>query len=274
MTFYHQITSIKRLLVLCLLLSTLAISLQAEGDGKDFQSCIINKKLAKYKEHLEFGTYENQDWSKISCLPKSRYDTFLLAFTHFAKMGGKQIVQLGISPLYTNSEHCIGQGNDNHQGNPTQKPNSLFFIKIASSCLMHLNPIIYTVDTDISAANRCKKMMEPFNPMHRIYIGSTIDYLNSCSSNSIDMVYIDTTDLISLESSAIQQLEQAKLIVEKNLLTDNGIIIINDVHNQNAIYYGDTSGLGCSRYAIPYFLCNGFEVVVDEYQMILKKSHH
>jgi len=42
-----------------------------------------------------------------------------------------------------------------------------------------------------------------------------------------------------------------KIIVEKNLLTPNGILLIDDVKNQTPKKFGDTSGLGKSKYAIP-----------------------
>lgn len=191
-------------------------------------------------------------------------------------MGGKQIVQLGISPLYTASPCLANDHRENNNSNLPikQRPNSLYFMRIASSSLIHLNPIIHTIDPDISTANRCQKIIDSFKTMQRSYVGSPIDYLNSCLSKSIDLIYIDNADITSLESSAVEQLEEAKVIVSKNILTDNGIIIINDVRNMNAMHYGDTSGLGCSKYAIPFLLCNGFEVLMDEYQMILKKRAH
>ena len=75
-----------------------------------------------------------------------------------------------------------------------------------------------------------------------------------------------------IEPTALLQLEEAQIIVEHNLMSPTGIILIDDVRNQTPKQFGETSDLGKAKYSIPYFLEHGFEIIADEYQVILKKT--
>lgn len=63
-------------------------------------------------------------------------------------------------------------------------------------------------------------------------------------------------DLMYLNSKPVDDLIHARLIIEKNLLSQNGMILINS---------------NKSEYAISYLLNSGFEIVHKENQVILKK---
>ena len=91
-------------------------------------------------------------------------------------------------------------------------------------------------------------------------------------SQSIDLLYVDTGDMTPIEPTALLQLEEAIVVIERNLITPNGIILIDDVRNQTPKQFGETSDLGKAKYSIPYFLEHGFTIIADEYQVILQKS--
>lgn len=57
--------------------------------------------LDAYKEYLEKGTYDGQNWHSYDILPKSRYETFKACFENFEAIQGKVIVELGTSRSYT-----------------------------------------------------------------------------------------------------------------------------------------------------------------------------
>jgi len=65
---------------------------------------------------------------------------------------------------------------------------------------------------------------------------------------------------------------EAKIIVERNVLSDNGLILIDDVRNCTPKLNGGISDYGKAKYSIPYFVENGYEIVMDEYQVILQKN--
>ena len=74
-----------------------------------------------------------------------------------------------------------------------------------------------------------------------------------------------------IEFTAQLHLREAKIIVERNILKDDGIILIDDVKSCVPKLAGEISDYGKAKYSIPYFLENGYEIVMGEYQFILKK---
>ena len=68
----------------------------------------------------------------------------------------------------------------------------------------------------------------------------------------------------SSEAACIQHLKDSKLIVEKDIMAPNGIILIDDV--------GDNITLTKGKYSIPYLLENGYELMMHEYQVLLRRK--
>ena len=66
-------------------------------------------------------------------------------------------------------------------------------------------------------------------------------------------------------------LREAKIIVSKNILLDDGLILIDDIKNPHPAIV-DLSIYGKGKDSIPYFLENKYEIIDDEYQYILKKK--
>ena len=75
-----------------------------------------------------------------------------------------------------------------------------------------------------------------------------------------------------VEDTALLQLIEANKIVERDLLNKNGLLIIDDVRNPTPKMAGETNNLGKAKYSIPYLLEHNFEIIMDEYQVILKKK--
>ena len=102
------------------------------------------------------------------------------------------------------------------------------------------------------------------------HVSSSEIFLNNFNKK-IDLLYLDTGDMTPIEFTAQLHLREAKIIVEKKLLSDDGIILIDDVKSVVPKQHGEISHLGKAKYSIPYFLDNGFKIVMDEYQTVLKK---
>ena len=76
------------------------------------------------------------------------------------------------------------------------------------------------------------------------------------------------------ETTALLHLREAKALIKNDILKDDGLILIDDVKNPYMILNNlTTNKLGKSKYSIPYLLENGFELVENEYQVILKKNN-
>ena len=117
---------------------------------------------------------------------------------------------------------------------------------------------------------RCKIMN---NDMKHInyHVSSSENFLNNFNKK-IDLLYLDTGDMTPIEFTAQLHLREAKIIVERNLLSDNGIILIDDIRSPLPYINGENIDLGKGYLSIPYFLENGFEIIMDEYQTILRKT--
>ncbi|HLJ31268.1 MAG TPA: hypothetical protein VKU36_02420 [Candidatus Babeliales bacterium] len=236
---------------------------------------VIDGVLDKYRDYLQEGTYVGFDWSHFAVQPQSRYYTFKMAFEHFKQNNGHVVVELGTSRSFVHGGHP-GCNLDDIAFWNVHNPQDWdwgagFFTRMAAECLTHLHPVIHTIDIIASHIERCKVITADINECIRYHVMSSVDFLKECAPQSIDLLYVDTGDMTPIEPTALLQLEEAQVIVEQDLITPHGIILIDDVRNQTPKLYGETSDLGKAKYSIPYFLAHGFEIVADEYQVMLRK---
>jgi len=236
-----------------------------------------SEALEKYKNYLEDGTYMGQSWG--SKLPKSRYYTFSRAFNIFKQNKGKVVVELGTSRSFVHGglEGC--NSSDTKYWRPFNPEcwdwGAGFFTRMAAECLVPTGAIIHTVDIAISHIKRCQIICKDFGNKIIYHICSSLDFLKTCNfKDGIDLLYLDTGDIWPIEPTAQLQLAEVQLIVKRNLIAPNGIILLDDVANRTPAKFGDTSELGKSRYSIPYLLNNGFKIIENEYQVILKRKNH
>ena len=120
---------------------------------------------------------------------------------------------------------------------------------------------LYSVDPSVDAISVSKHICSDNNNI--IYIN---DYSTNFLQNidfKIDFLYMDHME--SSEEACIQHLTDSKIVIENDLLSENGIILIDDVNYPD---YIKSKG----KYSIPYFLENNFQLVIGEYQVILVKS--
>lgn len=258
----------------------LAISPLSSQEPVGIESEIVDQYVAQslepYRNFLEEGTYQGQNWSSFEKVPLSRYFTFKLAFEHFIQSNGSVVVELGTSRSFVHGGLVGCNSNDPIYWTPENPENwdwgAGFFTRMAAQTLKPFNPIIHTVDLAKSHITRCQLMTKPFEKFVRYHVCSSVDFLRTLQPQSVDLLYLDTGDMWPIEPTAYLQLEEAMVIVERDLLTRDGIILIDDVKNQTPKQFGEVSDLGKSKYAIPYLLSNGYEIVADEYQVILRKG--
>lgn len=234
------------------------------------------KNLAPYKDFLINGTYEGQEWPVFETLPLSRYDSFKTAF-EMLKMKGPVVVELGTSRSFTHGGLPGCNLDDPIYWTPNEPENwdwgAGFFTRMAAVSLQHQRPKIHTVDLAESHINRCKLMTKDLKKHITYHVSSSEDFLRNCDfPNGIQLLYLDTGDMTPLEPTAELQLREAQIIVERDLIKKGGLILIDDVQNQTPKKFGETSPLGKAKYSLPYLLDNGFELLMDEYQVLLRKK--
>ena len=231
----------------------------------------IENVLNRYKDFLDQGTYYGINAYASPRKIESRYYTFKKAFEYFKLCNGKVIVELGSCNSFVRCGLPGCNLDDAHYWQPNNPETwdwgAGLFTRMAAECLAPYEPFIHTIDKNPKHIARCKIITQDFKHLISYHVCSSEAFLMSCPPESIDLLYIDTGDINN--TTARLHLEEAKIIVERNLMSPNGIILIDDVRNSVPC---DGSKLGCGKYAIPFLLRNGYEIMEDEYQVLLKKS--
>jgi len=196
-----------------------------------------------------------------------RENTFINCFKHIKKhINSKKkylIVELGTSRSFVSSgfEGCMNTDPKYWQPN---NPKSWdwgagIFTKVFLDNLKGENFIIHTIDPDDNAISIVNTICNDEKNVNIIKDYST-NFLNNLNEK-IDFLYMDHME--SGEEACIKHLEDSKIIVERNLISPNGIILIDDI--------GDDTTNTKGKYSIPYLLNNGFVSIIHEYQVLLLK---
>jgi len=203
--------------------------------------------------------------------PKSRYYTFKYCFENMNNKINPVIIELGTSRSFVDGrfEGCNSDDSKFWEPNNPEKWDwsAGIFTKVFST--LFPNSRFHTVDLMKSHIDRCRIMNGNSNNI-TYNVSSSEDFLNNFKGK-IDLLYLDTGDMTPIEDTAQLHLREAKIIVEKDILSKDGIILIDDVKSVIPKKYGESSNLGKAKYSIPYFLENGYEIIMSEYQYILKK---
>lgn len=187
-----------------------------------------------------------------------RKETFTKAYDMIKDKNNIVIVELGTSRSFKS----WGISNDTNDWHPFDAEKWAWsdgcFTKLFADNLMNKNYIIYTIDPCPNAIKVVKTMIGENNKVKILQMKST-DFLNNFN-DKIDLLYMD--HLESGEMACKVHLQDAKIVIEKNLMKDDGIILIDDCPEDQ---------IGKGKYSIPYLLNNGYMTLIHQYQMILKK---
>ncbi len=240
------------------------------------------RTIDKYKEYLDIGTNEGLRFANEF---KSRYRSFNYCMDHLIKLNEQNphmvrcVVELGTCRSFVDGkfEGCNDDNPKYWSPNDFSKWDwgggcfSLVFGEFLKSWANH-HIKLYTVDINPSHIRRCKIMTDSLGIECRHIVSNSLEFLPSFSQK-IDLLYLDTGDMWPIKEAEELQLAEVKSIVEENHLTDDGLILIDDVMNGTPREQGDLNNtLGKSTLSLPYLLDHGFEVVFSGYQYILKKK--
>ena len=179
------------------------------------------------------------------------------------------IVELGTSRSFVSGDSPGCMKTDMQYWRPDE-PNCWdwgagIFTKVFSDNLDGRNYNLYTVDPNENAIQIVMTMCGHNKNVH-IVQGYSSDFLKDFAHTgtehaTIDFLYMDHME--SGEEACIQHLNDAKQLVEKDIMSKNGIILIDDI--------GDNITNTKGRYSIPYLLENGYRQVIGEYQVLLER---
>ena len=187
-----------------------------------------------------------------------RKNTFKKAWDCIKDKNNLVIVELGTSRSFK-SWGISSDENDWQPYNPERWAwSDGCFTKLFTDNLEGKNFIIYTIDPCPDAIKVVKTMIGENNRVKILQMKST-DFLNNFN-DKIDLLYMD--HLESGEQACQVHLTDAKIVVERDLMKDDGIIFIDDCPE---------GSIGKGKYSIPYLMSQHYKPLIHEYQMILKK---
>jgi hypothetical protein len=205
-----------------------------------------------------------------------RYESFSIIFNHISLRPQNIIVELGTTRSFVDLQYRGCRSADpifwNENDPSIWDWGAGVFTRVAAEVIFQTENMLYTVDPSPEAISISKKITEPFlNNVEHCAVSST-NFLSNIEGE-IDVIYMDHHE--TSEEGALLHLQDAKIILEKRLLTDNALVLIDDVHIDVQSINGaitQPQPLGKGKYSIPFFEQNGYERIYNGYQVILKKS--
>lgn len=229
--------------------------------------------IESYKKYLDGGTWDHQNWSDFETLPKSRYESFKFVMDHMRQNNLHTVIELGTCRSFMGGAYEGCNKNDIKYWNEND-PEKWDWGAGAFGLVMGLcvdDVEITTLDLISDHINRCKVMTERNKHKYTYIVSDSLTFLKNVDKK-YDIIYVDTGDMTPIEPTAKLQLDEAKIIVEKQLLNDGGLILIDDVKSQVPKEFGCDTGLGKSKYSLDYFTNHGYEIIFEGYQYILRRK--
>lgn len=216
---------------------------------------------------------EEQFIESYGRIPKFRYDTFKYCWDWIQEKELKTIVELGTSRSFVDGKYPGCNSDDIkfwEQDNPKIWDWSAgCFTRVFGELIQGTDIDLITVDLMPAHIARSKAMTADLENIE-YFVMSSEDFLSN-GEGKIDFLYMDTGDVTPIEPTAKLHLRESKILVENDLISENGLILIDDVRNIQSKSQ-DLSDYGKAKYSIPYLQENGFEVIMDEYQVLLRRS--
>lgn len=195
-----------------------------------------------------------------------RYQSFKLANEEFKKINGKTILELGTTRSFVDGSHVGCMSDDVRYWYPNNPElwdwGAGAFTLVFSEEYKNTDVKIVTVDAINAHIKRCKIMTEK-NKNVEYVTNCSLNYLNTLSESSCDFIYQDTCDCD--ENGCLHHKKEAEIIVSKKILKSGGVILIDDHKNL------DTSLTSKTKYSLPVYTQNGFVILYEGQQLLLKK---
>lgn len=226
--------------------------------------------IEKYKDLLDKYTYDALGYEDHS---QSRYESFLYCLKHLENIKNAEVLEIGTSRSFVSGayEGC-NSSNAVKFWNPNDFSKWDWGAGFATFIFGQVKCNLTTVDIVDEHIWRCKKMTDSLGIRCNHVVSDSVKFLSK-TDKKYDVIYLDSGDVFPIEPSIELQLQEVKIIIERDLLTTNGLILIDDVKNKTPRELGiENNTLGKSEKSIPFLLENGFEVIFDGYQYIMRKK--
>jgi len=227
---------------------------------------LMDEAMIHYNTEEEYKQYFGR-------VPLFRYDTLKYCLDYFTENNFKTIVELGTSRSFVDGKYPGCNSDDTKYWEPSNPIkwdwSAGCFTRVIGELIQNSDVELTSVDLALSHINRSKKMTEGLTNITHFNMSSEEYLINH--KNKIDFLYMDTGDVTPIERTAELHLRESKILVENDIMSPKGILLIDDVRNIQSKKQ-TTSEYGKAKYSIPYLQENGYELVMDEYQVVLIKK--
>lgn len=222
--------------------------------------------LDKYKELLDQGTNEGLRDIRPEL---SRYQSFKYCIDYLKSIDNPTILELGTTRSFVDGKYEGCNSEDKKYWNKNDFNKWDFGGGCFTLIFGQLGYDFTTLDLIPSHIERSKFMTDSLGIKCNHVVSDSCDFLKK-TDKKFDLIYVDTCDMMPIENAESVQLEECKIIVERDLLKPNGLILIDDVLNLTPKEHGHLDNkYGKSTNSLPYLLNNNFKIVFSGYQYIL-----
>ena len=238
----------------------------------------MSDALEKYKDYMDNAhwnyTTKEQFEEYYGRVPKFRYDTMRYCWDEVLKHNFKTVVELGTTRSFVDSKFPGCNEDDTKYWEPENPDiwdwSAGCFTRVVGELIQETDIDFITVDLEERHINRSKEVTKGLSNIE-YFVMSSEQFLAS-GEGQIDFLYMDTGDMYPIEPTAQLHLREAQLLVDCDIISKNGVVLIDDVRNTTPkILCKEESDYGKAKYSIPYLMENGFDLVMDEYQVVLQK---
>lgn len=227
--------------------------------------------LETYKGSLDEGTFEGLRYKDEE---KSRFVSFQICVSYLKSLPRQgKVLELGTCRSYVDGKYEGCNSDDKKYWNPSDHSMWDWGAGCFSLLMSSLaGAEVTSVDIVASHVERCKHMAGSLGlkSFHNV-VSDSVKFLAD-TPNKYDVIYLDTGDMWPIEPTCELQRIEAVHVISRDLLEDDGLLIIDDVLNGTPREQGDASNkYGKSELSIPYLEANGYEAVYKGYQYIYKK---
>ena len=236
----------------------------------------MSNAIEKYKMYMDNAhwnyTTKEQFEQYYGRIPKFRYDTMKYCWDQVEKYNFKTVVELGTTRSYVDGKFPGCNESDTKYWEPDNPIiwdwSAGCFTRVFGELIQGTDIEMISIDLIPNHISRSKVMTEGLENIE-YFVSSSEEFLES-GEGQIDFLYMDTGDVTPIEPTAELHFRESKILVENDLISEDGIILIDDVRNPQSMKQNDDE-YGKAKYSIPYLRDNGFEIIMDEYQVLMQK---
>lgn len=225
-------------------------------------------KLAQYKTLLDSTTHDHLGYKDES---KSRYQSFKKCIDYLGSVTDPEVLELGTSHSYVSGGFEGCDIDDQKYWDPNDFSKWDFGAGVFTLIFGQTGCKMTTVDIISDHIKRCKIMTDSLHIRCDHIVSDSTKFL-STTNKQFDLIYLDA-GYFALETYDLQ-LKEAQTIVSRNLLKPGGLILIDDVKNPTVrkLNIDPNNNYGRSDKSLPYLLANGFDLIFEGYQYILRSK--